>query len=53
MKSVKQESKKQKSGRQSYESPAIIHESLISTRAGSPLGNPSPSDSDPANLFGN
>ncbi len=39
--------------RAAYEVPAIIYEGMISTRAGSPLGNPSGSDSiDPADLFG-
>lgn len=37
-----------------YESPAIIYESVISTRAGSPLSNPTGVDDiDPADLFGN
>jgi hypothetical protein len=36
-----------------YEAPAVIHESLISTRAGSPFGNPNDNDTiDPADLFG-
>ncbi len=35
-----------------YESPAVVYEGKISTRAGSPLG-PSGSDGvDPADLFG-
>jgi hypothetical protein len=38
--------------RAEYESPAIVYEDKISTRAGSPLGNPSGSDGiDPADLF--
>jgi len=37
-----------------YETPAIVYEGLISTRAGSPLGNPAGSDGiDPADLFDN
>ena len=36
-----------------YEAPAVIYEGAISTRAGSPLGNPTGSDDiDPADLFG-
>ncbi len=36
-----------------YEAPQIIYESQISTRAGSPLSNPSGVDDiDPADLFG-
>lgn len=36
-----------------YETPAIVYEGMISTRAGSPLSNPSGSDGiDPADLFG-
>lgn len=36
-----------------YESPRIIYESQITTRAGSPLSNPSSVDDiDPADLFG-
>jgi hypothetical protein len=35
-----------------YEAPAIIFEDVISTRAGSPLGNPAGVDDiDPADLF--
>jgi hypothetical protein len=35
-----------------YETPAIIFEGTISTRAGSPLGNPAGVDDiDPADLF--
>lgn len=38
---------------QRYEPPQIIYESQISTRAGSPLSNPSGvNDIDPADLFG-
>jgi hypothetical protein len=38
--------------RQAYESPCIIYESKITTRAGSPLSNPSGVDDiDPADLF--
>ena len=38
---------------QAYETPRIIYESQISTRAGSPLSNPSGvNDIDPADLFG-
>lgn len=38
----------------SYETPAVIYEGFISTRAGSPLGKPSnnPAGVDPADLFG-
>jgi hypothetical protein len=36
-----------------YEAPRIIYESEITTRAGSPLSNPSGVDDiDPADLFG-
>lgn len=36
-----------------YETPAIIHESSISTRAGTPFGSPGDdSGVDPADLFG-
>jgi hypothetical protein len=39
---------------QVYEAPQIIYESQITTRAGSPLSNPSGvNDIDPADLFGN
>jgi len=42
-----------KQDRKQYEAPAVIYESAITTRAGSPLGNPSGSDGiDPADLFG-
>ena len=38
---------------QTYEPPQIIYEAQISTRAGSPLGNPNGVDGiDPADLFG-
>lgn len=39
-----------------YETPAVIYESVITTRAGSPLSitdDPDPSGVDPADLFGN
>jgi hypothetical protein len=36
-----------------YETPAVIHESLITTRAGTPFGNPDDdANVDPADLFG-
>ncbi|MBK9052465.1 MAG: hypothetical protein IPL78_16610 [Chloroflexi bacterium] len=38
-----------------YQSPAVIYEGTISTRAGSPIGPISPSDDraiDPVDLFG-
>jgi hypothetical protein len=39
---------------QQYETPQIIYESQISTRAGSALSNPNGVDDiDPADLFGN
>jgi hypothetical protein len=39
--------------RLTYETPAIIHEGTISTRAGSPFGNPGDDPGiDPADLFG-
>lgn len=39
--------------RQAYEAPQIIYESRVTTRAGSPLSNPSSVDDiDPADLFG-
>ena len=42
-----------KQEQQPYEAPQIIYESQISTRAGSPLSNPSGvNDIDPADLFG-
>ncbi len=35
-----------------YEAPAIIYEGVVSTRAGSPLGNPAGVDDiDPSDLF--
>jgi hypothetical protein len=38
--------------RTAYEAPAIIYEGTISTRAGSPVSNPSSvNDIDPAELF--
>jgi len=40
--------------RAEYEAPAVIYESKISTRAGSPLSNPTGVDDiDPADLFNN
>ena len=41
--------------RVAYEAPAIIYETVITTRAGSPLGidGQSPDGVDPADLFGN
>lgn len=40
--------------RAEYEAPAVIYESEIGTRAGSPLSNPTGVDDiDPADLFGN
>lgn len=42
----------QEEHRTTYEAPAIIFESAISTRAGSPLSNPSGVDDiDPSDLF--
>jgi hypothetical protein len=42
----------QEKERSTYEAPAIIFEDVISTRAGSPLGNPAGVDDiDPADLF--
>jgi len=47
------ESKKR--ARAAYEAPAIVYESVITTRAGSPAGatDSAGSDVDPADLFGN
>ncbi len=41
--------------RKQYEAPAVIYETLITTRAGSPLSvdQQDPSGVDPADLFGN
>lgn len=41
--------------RAAYEAPAIVYESIITTRAGSPQGgtDSAGSDVDPADLFGN
>lgn len=54
MKAMKQNQSKEqnKSKRNPYESPAIIHESLITTRAGSPIVPDSNPGVDPADLFG-
>ncbi len=38
--------------REAYETPAIIHESLITTRAGTPIEPGSNPGVDPADLFG-
>lgn len=36
-----------------YEVPSVIYEGYITTRAGSPVGNPNTNDGvDPADLFG-
>jgi hypothetical protein len=44
---------KEQDKKQAYESPQIIYEGKIGTRAGSPLSNPSSVDDiDPADLFG-
>ncbi|MCP4426251.1 MAG: hypothetical protein GY803_17305 [Chloroflexi bacterium] len=41
------------SNQKAYETPQIIYESQLTTRAGSPLSNPSSVDDiDPADLFG-
>jgi hypothetical protein len=46
------EPKEVKTETQPYEPPQIIYEGQISTRAGSPLGNPSGVDGiDPGDLF--
>ena len=34
-----------------YETPAVIYEGVISTRAGSPIGVPSDQGVDPSDLF--
>jgi hypothetical protein len=54
MKTMKQDQSKKQSARERniYESPAIIHESLITTRAGSPIEPGSSPGVDPADLFG-
>jgi hypothetical protein len=42
------------SNQKAYEAPQIIYENEITTRAGSPLGNPNGADGiDPADLFDN
>ncbi|MFO7538294.1 MAG: hypothetical protein R6X32_09575 [Chloroflexota bacterium] len=47
------EKQKTQSERLPYEMPAVIHESLITTRAGTPFGNPDDNNAvDPADLFG-
>lgn len=47
------ESRQDKNETQPYEPPQIIYESQITSRAGSPLSNPSGVDDiDPADLFG-
>lgn len=56
MKSVKTEriEQEEKQSRPAYEAPAIIFETLITTRAGSPLSVQQGADAvDPADLFGN
>lgn len=35
-----------------YETPAIIYEGVITTRAGSPVNDPDKSGIDPADIFG-
>ncbi|MCA9971496.1 MAG: hypothetical protein KC425_14830 [Anaerolineales bacterium] len=48
---IEQEEKQQRS---TYETPAIIFETVITTRAGSPISiDPNPDGVDPADLFGN
>jgi len=48
------ESEKKNVVRAEYETPAIIYEDSITTRAGSPLGNPSGVDGiNPDDLFDN
>jgi hypothetical protein len=51
---MKQDEKQPKvSKRLAYEAPQIIYENQVTTRAGSPLSNPSSVDDiDPADLFG-
>ncbi|GAB4268747.1 MAG: hypothetical protein Kow0080_11930 [Candidatus Promineifilaceae bacterium] len=49
----KQDETKKEAKKLPYASPAIIHESEITTRAGSPTGSGSnPAGYDPADLFG-
>ncbi|GAB4277215.1 MAG: hypothetical protein Kow0080_28030 [Candidatus Promineifilaceae bacterium] len=53
MQTQEKQTQQQQPGRQPYERPQIIHESEISTRAGSPTGNPTGTQGvDPADLFG-
>lgn len=37
---------------QSYQAPAVVYEGVITTRAGSPFGNPDDAGVDPTDLFG-
>ena len=47
------EKQPKESKRLAYEAPCIIYESKVTTRAGSPLSNPSSVDDiDPSDLFG-
>lgn len=38
--------------KQAYETPQVIYEGIITTRAGTPTGNPESGGVDPADLFG-
>lgn len=52
MEFLKKEREQKQEKRLRYEAPAVIYETVITTRAGSPLSIVEPSGVDPADLFG-
>jgi hypothetical protein len=50
---TKNQDKEHVQTKKAYESPAIVYESLITTRAGTPFIVPDDNQVDPADLFGN